>query len=153
MSDQQQQQSGDSGKVSKAFAKNFSKLAAIVGGKENLFPQRKVQGDTVNEIVKELTAERNEKNREEVKGLLLGLLDNYVKFDSEVNAKKKELEKLIETKKKEFNDSFGKLMQRVENGDQYTNNLANILAEAGKNLDYEVGVVAPAETSTLASQD
>ena len=129
-SQQPQEQQNDAGKTQKQFDEYLVKVASILGGKENLKPKRKVKGDIVTGIVTELTKERDEKTREEVKTQLGTLLSSYVTYEDEVKKKEDELKQLKEKKQKEFIEAVKKFFNKIEDVDSYANKMAEVLKSA-----------------------
>ena len=111
----QNTQGEDNNKVAKEYDKNVKTLIAIVGGDKNLYPNKKVKKDVVTTIVDGLLKQRKEKAEEEIKTDLVNILDKKVLLDKEIKAKEEELAKLKISKQKEFNESFKKIISRIEN--------------------------------------
>lgn len=111
----QNTQNEDNNKVAKEYDKNVKTLIAIVGGDKNLYPNKKVKKDVVTTIVDGLLKQRKEKAEEEIKADLVNILDKKVLLDKEIKAKEEELAKLKIAKQKEFNESFKKIISRIEN--------------------------------------
>jgi hypothetical protein len=111
----EQNQQNDGGKIAKQYDTNIKKLVAIVSGKENLYPQKKVTEDAMGEIVTELLKEQKEALAKTVKEDLKSILDKKVQLDKDLKAKEDELAKLKQTKQKEFNEACAKIFAKVEN--------------------------------------
>jgi hypothetical protein len=130
MSEQNQQQDGN--KVEKQIQQNLDRLAAVLGGKENLFPARKINNDAASEIASELLKERKEKTKEDVKKGLGELLDNKIEFDAQIKAKEKELEELKTKGKKAFNEKANAIFGKIDGIEKLEQNYLDALKSAGK---------------------
>lgn len=104
----------DNGKVNKNYEDTMNKLVAIVRGKDNLTPGKKVKKEVVSTIVDELLKEDKEKIQNEVKTGLKDLLAKHISLNKEIAEKEKEFIKLKETKQKEFIDAANKLFGRID---------------------------------------
>lgn len=129
---QNQNEQQDNNKIAKQYEANLSKLAAILGGKENIYPTKKVEGAVLDTVIEELLKEQKEKVAKEVKTGLQELLDKKVQFDKDVKAKEEELKKLKEAKQKEFNESCSKIFGKISNIEQLQKDYEATLGQAGK---------------------
>jgi predicted nucleic acid-binding protein len=105
----------DNNKEAKNYEQNMKKLVAIVGGKENIYPLKRVDNNVVGELVAELLKEQKDELAKNIKVELKGLLDKKVQLEKEVRAKEEELKKLSQQKQKEFNDACAKVFSKIEN--------------------------------------
>lgn len=105
-------------KVKIEYDKNINKLVAIVGGKENLLPKKKVKGSLISTIVEGLLKEDKEALEKSIKDGLKALLEKKVQCDKEIKAKKEELDKLEIAKNKEFNEACKQLFSKIDNVEQ-----------------------------------
>ena len=96
------------------FETTIKKLTAILGGKENLTQSEKLPNDAISEMVTSLLQEEKERKSTEFKTELKNLLNKYVSMTKEVESKKKELEKLENTKRKEFVDAANLVFSKVD---------------------------------------
>lgn len=112
------QQQEDKDKIKKNFNTAMTKLVAIVGGEENLFPKKKIKKDTLATIVEGLVKEEKEALETSIKTEIKELLSKHVTLIKEVKAKEDELNKLKQTKQKEFTEAASKLFNKIENMDQ-----------------------------------
>lgn len=115
---QNQEQGQNSDKTLKNYEAAMSKLTAILGGKENILPAKRVSKDAVTDLVSTLLKERKEKLVESIKTSLTELLEKHVALTKAIKEKEKELEKLKQDKMKEFTEAANKVFQQVEGIDQ-----------------------------------
>lgn len=104
----------DKGKVRKAFDGTMRKLVAIVGGKEQLFPKKKVGQDLIATIVAGLVKDEKEAAEKEIKEKLQDILRSYSQMQADLKKAKEELVKLEEKKMKEFNEAAQSLFARID---------------------------------------
>lgn len=109
------EQENDGSKATKAFEGNLKTLIALLGGKEQLFPSNKVDGDLAAEIVSTLFKEERENNEKELKDKIKSILSNYAAMQNEFKAKEKEFAQLKEKKYKEFNEAIRQVFDRIKN--------------------------------------
>lgn len=105
---------GGGKKVIESYEKNLKKLVAIVGGEKNLKSKSKIGKDKLADLVSELFKEETLETEKNTKEALKQLLKNRVEMSRLIDAKKKELVQLEETKMKEFNEAAVKLFNQVE---------------------------------------
>lgn len=103
-------------KETKKYLRVIEMVQKVVGGEENLKPQKKVDADATAEIVAELFKEEGEELRKKVKDGLKNLLKQHVQLEADVAAKKKELEKLQLEKRKEFTKAANSWLQQIDQG-------------------------------------
>lgn len=115
---QNQEQNQNPDKTLKNYEAAMSKLTAVLGGKENILPTKKVSKDVVTNLVGTLLKERKEKLAESIKTSLAELLEKHVALTKAIKEKEKELEKLKQDKMKEFTEAANKVFQQVEGIDQ-----------------------------------
>lgn len=125
------QQQQDAGKDEKKFQDAMKKVIALLGSEQALQPLRKIGGDTIAEIVAELTKEDRERIAKEVKEDLKKLIETNVEFKKQVNQKRQELEKLEKDKKKEFVEAANKLFNKIDNIGQIQKDFESSLRDAG----------------------
>lgn len=107
-------QEDNNNKVEKNFESSMKKLVAIIGGEKNLFASKKVNKDVMKIIVDELLSERKKVAEEEIKSDVIKLLDGHVALTKAISEKKKELIKLEQDKKKEFNEAASKVFAKID---------------------------------------
>jgi hypothetical protein len=113
MSTEQKEQEQNGNKHAAKFDAHIKKLVALIGGKGRLLPSKKVDADDLDTLVEELFAEERQKNFENAKVSLKELLEKYHQFQTELKAKRKELEKLNEAKMEDFNKAAQVLFDRL----------------------------------------
>lgn len=111
-------QENNAGKETAKYEKNLSKLIAILGGKEYMFPMKKVGGTALTDLVTELLKEKKEKLAIEIKTNIQNLLDKKVQFDKDVKAEEDKFKKIKEQKQKEFNEACSKVFAQIDGIDQ-----------------------------------
>lgn len=104
----------DSNKIQNNYELTLKKLVAIVRGKENLNPKSKIKRDVLETIVDGLLKEKKESTEKEVKEGLNNLLLKKIEFDKLAKEKQEELNKIIQSKQKEFIDSANKLFSLID---------------------------------------
>lgn len=114
MSEEVKQEQQDAGRDEKKFGETMSKLSAILGKAPSKTDKKKVNKDAISAIVSSLFEEEEKGVVEQVKIELKDLLTKYVVLYKELDAKKKELEKLEKDKKKEFCDAAEKLFSKID---------------------------------------
>jgi len=117
-------------KVAKNYEATMNKLVAVVRGKDNLIPGKKVKKEVVTTIVDELLKEDKERIQTEVKTGLKDLLAKHVALNKEISEKEREFIKLKETKQKEFIDAANKLFGRIDDIAQLEKDYASSLNSA-----------------------
>jgi len=70
--------------------------------------------DVITTLVSGLVKDRKEALEKEIKVELIGLLDKHVELKKSIEAKKKELKQLEESKMKEFNEAASKLFAKID---------------------------------------
>lgn len=101
-------------KIQKQYEGIMKVITAVVGGKENLLPKRKLSEDETVDIVAELFAEEGETLRKQTKDGLKDLLKKHVEAESEVSKKRKELDDLQNKKRKEFIDAAKSWLNKID---------------------------------------
>lgn len=129
------EEQNDTGKVDKKFNEALTKVVDILGSKDLMHRKKSVPGDIVSEIVVELTKEREEKLRGEVKTELQSMLTKYIEFEDEVKKKEDELKSLKEKKKKEFIEASNKFFSKIENSDAFAKRMRSALETATASSD------------------
>lgn len=129
--DQTQGQEQGSDKEQKKYNANIAKLTAVMRGKENLFPTKRVDNSAIGDLAQELLKERKEALSKEVKAGLSEILDKRVQLEKEIKAKEEELKKLSAQKMKEFNEAVGKWFQKIEDIDQLEKDYQAVLTPKG----------------------
>jgi len=104
----------EKGKVQKAFNENLDKIEAVLGKKPDKKRKKTIPESRMDAIVADMWKEEDKRNEEEFQKELKAALDNYILFNEETQKKQNELNKLIETKQKEFNDKVGLVFRRLE---------------------------------------
>jgi len=117
-------------KETKKYLKVMETVQAIVGGKENLKPKKKVTGDVTASLVAELFKEENEELRAKVKLGLKDLLKKHVELEAEVAKKEKELKELQLTKRKDFTKAANNWLQQVDQAEVMKENYKAALQTA-----------------------
>lgn len=132
MQTEEQVQQNDASKTGKKFDENLNKIRSILGTSSDslLKSKKKVKSDVISDIVLELTKEKIDQNREVVKQELVTLLDKHIDFEVEVAKKQQELDKLKETKQKEFIEASNKFFGKIEDVEVYANRVAESLKQA-----------------------
>lgn len=125
---QEQQNNGD--KVQKAFDANIKKLIAVLGGKENLFPTKKIPSDSVGNLVDEMLKEQKVELAKNVKINLKEILDKKVILDKALKEEESKLAKLKEAKMKEFNDACLKVLNSIADIDKLEQNYYSSLSSS-----------------------
>lgn len=101
-------------KLEKRFQGLMVKLEAVVGGKKNLLPRRKVSKDVGLSIVEELFKEENEALAKEVKESLRGVLKEYLEMTRNFKQEEDKLAKHKEEKTKSFCEVVEKLFAKID---------------------------------------
>lgn len=122
---------GENGKVQKTYAANLEKIAAILGDKKKLNPNKRIAGDMLGKITEELFKEDTEALEKEVKEGLRGLIKGKVAYDAWYAAEKKKLESAAEAKMKEFNTTSSALFNKIDGVDTILAGYKNALQAAG----------------------
>lgn len=130
--DQNQQQGQDNDKVLKQHEQYLEKLAAILGGKEKIFPSKKIGKDTLGIVVEGMLKERKEKLEKEVKESLVDIVEKKVTLDKEIRQKEDELKKIKVQKTKEFNDAISKVFAKIEDIDKIAGDYRNTMSGINK---------------------
>ena len=136
MQDEEQLQDGQEteqqkkDKISKKHEEIMKVIVAVIGDKDRLKPAKTIEGDATARIVAELFKEETEALEAETKSGLRDLLKKYVEYQSEYNKKKKELDDLDLKKKKEFNESANKWLQKINRQQVMSSNYAEVLKTA-----------------------
>ena len=107
-------QGDNSDKIAKNYEATMNKLVAVVRGKENLSPGKRVKKEAMGLIVDELLKEDKERIQTEVKSGLKELLSKHVQLNKEIAEKEKEFTKLKQQKQKEFIEAASKLFSRID---------------------------------------
>lgn len=102
-------------------AKEKTKFQENLKSLENIFaedlsilsPRVSSTAAEVKTIIDELYAEKKEEKKAQFKSEFKSLIEKFVQFNKEVNAKKKELEKLENDKMKEFNGVASALFGKI----------------------------------------
>ena len=136
MADQNEQQGGNE-KVEKNYQRNLKKLVAILGGEQNLTPERSVKSDALAGVVETLLKEKREKVIAEVKQGLETLLEKHVNFQKELKAKKQELKQLEINKKKEFSEAANKVFSKISDIDELANQYKESLGSVAEEDEQE----------------
>lgn len=119
MSDEAKQENQENpDKEQKRYEGNMAKLAAVLGGKENIFPTKRISKNATATLAQELVKERKEALSKSVKTELAELLDKRIQMEKEFKQKEDELKKLKVVKTKEFNEAAAKVFQKIEDIDQ-----------------------------------
>lgn len=126
---------GGSKKVIENYEKNIKKLVAIVGGEKNLKTKNKVAKNKLADLVSDLFKEETLEIEKNTKEALKQLLKNRVEMTRAIDAKKKELAQLEESKMKEFNEAAVKLFNQVEGIDSLEQEYYAALTDATKAED------------------
>lgn len=114
----QQNDGQNNDKVLKQHEQVLEKLSAILGGKENIFPKKKVGKDVLANITESMLKKRKEALEEEIKTGLTELIDKKVVLDKEIKQKEDELNKIKVQKTKEFNEAANKLFGKIDGIEQ-----------------------------------
>lgn len=152
MSQEEQQQEGQESpeqkkdKITKKYNAAMDVVRRVVGGSKNLLPKKSIGGDVTAEIVAELFQEEDEELRTAVKTGLKDLLKLHVKTQSEINAKRQELDKLEQQKKEEFTKAANSWMQKIDRASVmqagYTDALTTAFTDDESPVDREVEAIA-----------
>lgn len=124
----QQNEGQNNDKVLKQHEQIMEKLAAVLGGKEKIFPSKKVGKDVLASITEGLLKDRKEAAEKELKAGLIELIDKKVTLDRELKAKQEELKKLEINKTKEFNEAATKLFNKIDGIEQLASDYRSTLA-------------------------
>ena len=115
--DEKTKQGEEKNKDAKKYLKVMETVQAVIGGKDNLKPKKKVTGDVTASIVADLFKEEEEELRIKVKQGLKDLLKKHIELETEVSKKQKELEELQNKKRKEFTQAANQWLQQVDQGE------------------------------------
>lgn len=136
MSENNANQKQESGKVKKAFEANLRKLTGLLRG-EAYFKPLKADGAQLQEAIEVLAREEKEEMIKNIVSEARKLITEKRDFDKFVNQQRKELEKKVEAKQKEFNEKAKVLFGLVKDvgalEKEYAATLEN--AVAGKEND------------------
>jgi|ERR1035437_5826943 hypothetical protein len=119
-------------KTTKTFEINVKKLTALLGGEKNLKQTTVIKKDSLSIIVKDLFKEETELIEKETKEALKSLLKNYIDLQKSIEAKRKELVQLENTKMDEFNKASVLLFNRIEGIDIIEKEYYSALEKAAK---------------------
>lgn len=119
-------------KTTKTFEINVKKLTALLGGEKNLKQTTVIKKDSLSIIVKDLFKEETELIEKETKEVLKSLLKNYIDLQKSIEAKRKELVQLENTKMDEFNKASVLLFNRIEGIDIIEKEYYSALEKAAK---------------------
>ena len=133
MKNNNNQEQGSSDKVQKAYEANIKKLVAVLGGKENLFPVRKVANDSVGELVSKMLQKKKEEIGISVVEELSKLVDSKAAMDKSLKEEAEKLKKFEETKKKEFNEACTKVLNKIEGINELEKSYYETLTQATTN--------------------
>lgn len=103
-------------KISKKYAEVMRIVTQVVGGEKNLRPAKTLQPDVTARVVAELFQQEQQDLEASALVGLKDLLKKYVEYQSEMNKKKAEIEKLDLQKKKEFTEAANKWLQVIDRG-------------------------------------
>lgn len=129
------QEQGSSDKVQKSYEANMKKLVAVVGGKENLFPTKKADNDTIGTLVTEMLKKKKADIATAVIEDLSKLLDSKVAMDKSLKEEAEKLKKFEEAKKKEFNEACVKVFNKIEDINELEKSYYGTLSQAAGNTD------------------
>lgn len=119
-------------KVTKQYNNVLEIIVAVVGGKENLAPQKKIDGDVTATIVAELFGEEQAELIKKAKDGLRIVLKKHVELEADVAKKEKELNDLRTAKRKEFITAANDWLKTIEQGDLKKEGYAKALETAFK---------------------
>lgn len=143
--DQQQKEKQDAGKEQKKFEAAQKKLIALLLGETTLLKPGKVPKDAVQQAMEILVKEKKEGMIEGIKKEVSGLLDEYIAFNRFKEEKKKEMEKAVADKLKEFNKKAGAIFTKMEGIEQLEKDYVQALGA--------VSTPAPETTGDTTGED
>lgn len=126
-----QQQEAEN-KIVKNFDSTMKKLVAIVGGKDNLTPTKRVKKDVLTTVVSDLLKEDKEEAEKAIKTELKELLSKHVLLVKELKKSKEDLQKLEENKMKEFTEAASKVFNKIDNLGQLESDYYTALSATNK---------------------
>jgi hypothetical protein len=150
---QQPAQQNDTNKEEKKFQAGFRKLVALFGGL-TVFKKVKVGSDDVQSLMEELAKEEKDKLSSEFKVKAKSLIQRKADFDKFVEDQRRQMEKTILEKKKEFlkeMEGLFTIVDKIEGIEaKYYKTLAEIGDVEGKELPEQPA--APAEEAPEQKQ-
>jgi hypothetical protein len=120
MSQTQEQQQQEAGKVGKKFEENLKKITALLGGPKPLSGKKRLPKDAVGTLVEQLLKEKVEAAGVKFKTDLGELIEKKIAFDKAVAEEEKKLAKFKEDKMAEFNKSAQGILDQIEGIDEMT---------------------------------
>lgn len=111
---QQQGQSKESKKIAVAHAKAMTALVAVFQGEGNLNPTKKLDEESVGDLMGEVFKEEKEALKERFKEGAKNLIQEKVKYDQFIKQKELEFQKLKDAKTKEFTGKANALLGMVD---------------------------------------
>lgn len=134
MADENANQKQESGKVKKAFEANLRKLTGLLKG-EAYFKNPKADAAGLNEAIEILAKEEKEALIKKIVEEARKLITEKRDFDKFVNQQRKELEKKVEGKQKEFNEKAKVLFGMVADVGALEKEYAATLKNATEGLE------------------
>ena len=128
--DQQQKDKQDAGKEHQKFEASKKKLIAILSGEDLLRPG-KVEKDAVTKAMEALVKEKKEAQIIDLKKEVGALIDSYIAFNKFQAEKKKEFEKAVGDKMKEYNKQASAIFAKMEGIEQLEKDYAKALGAVG----------------------
>lgn len=120
MTNETQQNGGDAKKDHQKFMQVVDQINAILGENSDLLKgSNKVPGDKLGEVVGKLAAKRREKSIDDFSVELDALIDSYITFERDSDQKRKEMEKAIAEKEKEFTKKAQSVLGKIKDLGEY----------------------------------
>lgn len=116
------------GKEAQKFQKNFKRLVALFGG-DTAFKKKKLKSDSVAIALEELVKDEKEALTAEFKKQATALIKRKQEFDALQIKLKKDMEKALEDKQKEFNAEMEKIFGLVDKIDSIESSYYNTLTQ------------------------
>jgi len=121
-------------KITKQHAEAIAFVTALVGGHQQLLPQKSLGVEGTANVVALLFQEERKEFEKKALTELKELLKKYFEFTKEMSKCKKELEQKEQQKKKEFTEAVNNLKRTITQQDVMNEGYAAALTEATEKL-------------------
>jgi len=115
--------------VEEEFDNNFKKVLGLFRVDE-LLKTQKASSEDIQNLTNELLSDKKEEFKAQFKQDIKSLVENKIKFDTEVKEAEKAFKNAVITKKKEYNDEMKKLFSKIHDFD-------NLIKNYQENLNFK----------------